>query len=120
MKRQIHTLTLLLCLSGASCRTPAEPIPVNVPRGFIAVTTEQKQLVSAVHSLSRGMSPADVKTILGKPEGEVSSPTLMTYMLNEDASGGHYVSARLEFDEQGLLKAELGFGHISIEFDMEP
>ena len=111
-------MALLLCLTGASCRTPAEPIPVNVPKGFIAVTEAQQQLVSRVHSLSRGMSSADVKAVLGKPEGE--APTLMSYMLNEDASGGHYVSARVHFDEQGLLKAELGFGHISIEFDMEP
>ena len=118
MKRTIHTLALLLCLTGASCRTPAEPIPVNIPKGFIAVTEAQQQLVSGVQSLSRGMSPADVKAVLGKPEGETSS--LMSYMLNEDASGGHYVSARLHFDKKGLSTAQLGFGHISLEMKIEP
>jgi hypothetical protein len=118
MKQTAHILVLLLCLSGASCRTPAEPVPVSIPNGFIAVTKSQQHLASGVKALSRGMPPAEVKSVLGNPTSE--SPQLMSYMLNEDASGGHYVSARLNFDKNGLIKAELGFGHLSLGMKIEP
>ena len=107
-KRQ-GAAVIVLCLCMVSCRTPAEPVPIITPEGFIAVTTPQKALVAGIHRLVLGMSVTEVKTQLGNPAEE--RPGLLFYNLEEGEFGGYYVTARLFFDADRLSRAELGFGH---------
>lgn len=100
----------LLCSCAVSCRTSATPLPISTPQGFIAVTAQQKALVAGLHRLTLGMTAAEVRTQLGNAAEE--KPGLFFYHLAEDASGGHYVTARLLFGQDKLTKVELGFGHI--------
>lgn len=106
-------MVLLVCLAAVSCRSATEPVPIAIPKGFVAVTKEQHQLAAKVKTLTRGMSQADVKARLGTPAEE--SAEQLFYNLREDnLHGGHYVTARLVFDRRGLAKVELGFGHLSL------
>ena len=57
------------------------------------------------------------KEQLGRPAEEAAD--LLFYNLVEGANGGYYVSARLMFDQHGLSAAELGFGHVSMELQVE-
>ncbi len=97
----------------SSCGTRSEPLSIEVPAGLITVTDAQAQLVAGVKTLSRGMSLEDVKQQLGRPSEEKSD--LLFYNLVEGAEGGHYVAARLSFDNHGLSNAQLAFGHVSHE-----
>jgi hypothetical protein len=118
MKQITRLVTVfVLCLSVASCRDAAEPVAVEIPPGFMAVTEAQQELAAGVQRLSRGMSRAEVIQHLGQPAEEEAD--LLFYILIEGADGGYYVSATLHFDEHGLSAAELGFGHVSIERGVE-
>lgn len=88
-----------------------------MPAGFSAITEAQQELVANVKRLSRGMSQTEVKKQLGHPAEETAD--LLFYNLVEGADGGYYVTARLMFDKHGLSGAELGFGHVSMEMQVE-
>lgn len=105
-------MSLAVCLCAVSCRTTATPLPISTPKGFIAVTAQQKALVAGIHRLTLGMTAAEVRSQLGNAAEE--KPGLFYYHLAEDASGGHYVTARLLFEQNKLTKVELGFGHIDM------
>ena len=108
----IRCLLACLCLALPSCRQPAEPVKVEIPKGFVAVTDEQVQFIEKVKALSVGTSLAEVKRVLGRPAEE--TPTSLFYNVVEGAEGGYYVTARLVFGDCGLSTATLGFGHVSL------
>ena len=110
-------LMIALCSVAASCRTITGPVAVSTPPGFMAATEKQKELVEQVRQLTRGMSKEEVIEILGRPANE--QPQHLTYMVIEDASGGHYVEVLLIFDDVGLESGKLGFGHIDIHMPNE-
>jgi hypothetical protein len=105
-------LMFALCSVAVSCRTTTEPVAVSTPPGFVAATEKQKELAEQVRQLTRGMSKEAVIERLGRPANE--QPQHLTYMVIEDAGGGHYVEALLVFDDEGLESGKLGFGHIDI------
>jgi hypothetical protein len=118
MKQIAYILTLfVLSISVTSCRSPAEPVAVKIPKGFMAVTKAQQELAAGVQRLSHGMSQAEVREQLGRPAEETAD--LLFYSIVEGADGGYYVDARLIFDKHGLASAELGFGHLSVECEVK-
>jgi hypothetical protein len=92
--------------------TIATKIHVEVQQGLVTVTDRQARLVADVKELSKGLSPQEVKQRLGNPKEE--SPDLFYYnLVEENINGGHFVTARLGFDDDGLASAEISYGHIT-------
>ena len=111
-RTHIIIITISLCSSLVSCRTTADSIPLNTQPGFTVVTEKQKDLVKEARQLTRGMSKEAVKGKLGGPTEE--EPHNLNYMVVENSSGGHYVEAKLFFDDNGLARVELGSGDVLI------
>lgn len=108
----IYLLLAFLCLGVSSCSTRPELLNVQIPARLVANTDAQKEFVANVKTLWRGMSLIEAKRHLGTPTGETSD--FLFYKLIENRyEGGHYVTARLTFDDDGLSDAKLGFGHES-------
>ena len=118
LKQYAHLIAPLLCLLAVSCGPEPESLPIKTPEGLQTLTETQPELAQDIRRLTRGMTKEQVKEILGRPIDETQD--LLLYFLIEGASGGNYISDQLRFDRQGLASAELGFGHISLEFEMEP
>lgn len=106
------------CLALASCRpapephTAREPLTVEIPPGLVAVTDAQKQLVTSLKTIERGMSPQDAKKKLGPPSEETAG-TLFYHLVENEREGGYSVTATLTFEDGALASASVDYGHES-------
>jgi len=111
MKRTIILVSVVLVV--AACATPRDRRPrhpVAIPKGIVAATAEQKNLLAGVTNLPSGATRAEVRQVLGDPTS--TNAAQWVYFLTEDrVNGGYYIGIMTTFASNRLSRVNIGFGH---------
>lgn len=111
MKRTIILASVVLVV--AACATPRARRPrhpVAIPKGIVAATVEQKNLLAGVTNLPSEATRTEVEHILGAPTSTNAAQWI--YFLTEDrVHGGYYIGIMTTFTSNRLSKVDIGFGH---------
>jgi hypothetical protein len=120
MQRAAAILLLVCqCFALSSCAPPREPLSVQIPPGIVTATDPQKQLVTSLQNLPRGLTLNDARRVLGTPT-EQQPDSLFYYVIENEVEGGYYVTATLMFEDGGLTTVEVGYGHESRDPGIDP
>ena len=104
---------LALAVLFAGCQATQKPIVVDVPKGIVLATENQKTFVSSLQKLSLGATKTEVERKLGKPD-QAEGKTWYYHLPENRTQGGYYISATLSFRNDGLAFAKLDFGHETV------
>jgi hypothetical protein len=111
MKRTIILTSVALAITV--CAAPQEHgprHPVTIPKGIVATTPEQKNLLAGVTNLPSHATRAEVRQVLGDPTS--TNEAQWVYFLTEDrVQGGYYIGVMTIFTSNRLNKVNIGFGH---------